>query len=272
MALPLPFRGTPPDRQSSVLDQTSRFPPANWKADTPHPAKCWPSVLETLPLSVRSTATRILRLISRDDIFSLTAKLTTPTETLQSFVATAVWGVGMRAQSRERVLRVLAEAPAPTQLNTVGQKILDAVTVARTTSPVAAYAALHSKNPQEAALNVKFLGPSYGTKILYFAAYHQFGGDLPPLILDRWVATALNWLRGTAWGTEQGGWTPDQYAEYLEVAASWAHAWGTEPDVVERVLFAIGQSDHPPVGRTPRIGGSHANGDREETRAGQASG
>ena len=75
---------------------------------------------------------------------------------------------------------------------------------------------------------------------------------MPPLILDRWVATALNWLRGTAWSTEQGGWTPDQYAEYLEVAASWAHAWGTEPDVVERVLFAIGQSDELAVSALTR--------------------
>jgi hypothetical protein len=30
--------------------------------------------------------------------------------------------------------------------------------------------------------------------------------------------------------------------------------------------------NHPPVGRTPRLGGSHANGDREEARAGSASG
>jgi hypothetical protein len=35
--------------------------------------------------------------------------------------------------------------------------------------------------------------------------------------------------------------TADQYKAYLELASQWAAAWGTEPDMIERLLFAYGK-------------------------------
>jgi hypothetical protein len=56
--------------------------------------------------------------------------------------------------------------------------------------------------PGEGSLSVLHLGPAFGTKLFYFPAYDQHGGELPPLILDSVVATALNLLRGTTWETQ----------------------------------------------------------------------
>jgi len=40
----------------------------------------------------------------------------------------------------------------------------------------------------------------------------------------------------------RGAWTTKQYADYLELAQRWAKSWGTQPDVVERVLYSVGKS------------------------------
>lgn len=237
---PLPFRGTPPARQTAVLDHSSRYDPAVWQAAVPQPALCWSEVLNTLTVSIRSTPTRTLRLVSRADLFSLAARAGDVQGALRAFVSAAAWGVGMSARYRERCLKVLKNPALNGQLNGVGRKLADAVVLARGESPVAAYAALHGTNRGEGALSIEYLGPAYGTKVLYFAAYSEHAGKVAPLILDRRVATALNWIRHTAW--PMTGWTTDQYEEYLHVAAAWAKQWGTEADVVERVLFAIGRS------------------------------
>jgi hypothetical protein len=83
-------------------------------------------------------------------------------------------------------------------------------------------------------LRIDWLGPAYGTKLLYFAAYdaRTAAGRTPPLILDSNVAQAINWLTGTDWPS--GDWPPATYAAYLELAYSWAEHWDTTPDVIER--------------------------------------
>jgi hypothetical protein len=66
-------------------------------------------------------------------------------------------------------------------------------------------------------------------------------GDRCALILDSYVAIALNRLLELGWG--KFGWTGDQYDRYLGIAHDWAAQWDhCAPDVVERVLFSIEQS------------------------------
>jgi hypothetical protein len=84
------------------------------------------------------------------------------------------------------------------------------------------------------------LGPAFFTKVLYFAGWDKAAGDHRPLIPDRCVVLALNEQAGLGWRSG-GNWSSAQYAEYLALADQWADAWGTAPDVVEKVLFKRGQ-------------------------------
>jgi hypothetical protein len=69
------------------------------------------------------------------------------------------------------------------------------------------------------------------------------------LILDQYVALALNRLCRLDWPAH--GWTTAQYAEYLDLAHSWANAWHTSPDVIERVLFSAGKASRSSSALSP---------------------
>jgi hypothetical protein len=119
----------------------------------------------------------------------------------------------------------------------VGARLAVAVQMLRADRPVKAYAYLHGDGKNR----IPYLGPSFGTKFLYFAGFHRSHGDRPPLILDQYVAWALNRLGGLHWPAL--GWTTAQYGEYLDLAHQWASAWSTSPDVIEWVLFSVGKAD-----------------------------
>jgi len=61
------------------------------------------------------------------------------------------------------------------------------------------------------------------------------------LILDQYVAAALNGVAGLGW-KRTWNWTTAQYKQYLDLAAQWGNEWGTEPDVVEKTLFRHGRT------------------------------
>jgi hypothetical protein len=162
---------------------------------------------------------------------------------VQLLVAAIVWGVGNSVQGRRRHLKFLEQPAANHSLAKLGRRLVSAVELARSESPISAYAALHGCESGEGSLNVPHLGPSYGTKLLYFSSYSSsLESATPALILDQRVATALSWLTGAAWERQPEGWSAARYEEYLRLASNWAGQWPTEPDCVERVLFAIGKS------------------------------
>jgi hypothetical protein len=94
----------------------------------------------------------------------------------------------------------------------IGKFLATAATRLRTDGPQAAYGYLHG----DGVNRIKYLGPSFGTKFLYFSGYDRCDGDQQPLILDENVAVALN--RFCNFGWETGGWTSAQYAQYLSRA------------------------------------------------------
>ena len=222
----LPFRGTPPDRDQWVLGQAVAFSPDSWRDRLPR-RDLWPPELDGLPPGPG----RWPRL-DRRTVFRIAGRAAQPSGALQAMVAAAVWGTGTQGFGRTRRLRAFGG-----DTDQVGARLAAAVRILEDDGPVKAYQYLHG----EGRNLVGHLGPSFGTKFLYFAGYDRVPGSRRPPILDRYVAAALSRLCGTGWPA--AGWSVRQYAGYLDVAHQWASAWGTSPDVIERVLFSVGKAD-----------------------------
>ncbi|TQL58951.1 hypothetical protein FB474_0294 [Oryzihumus leptocrescens] len=220
---PLPFRGTPPNRDRHVLQQGFWFKAHRWSSRLDPAA--WPPELDACPESIDR------RWIDRRALFAIADRAGDPVGAIHTLVATSIWGTSTSARGRARRLRVFHA-----DLAAVGDSVAHAVNVMLQDGPVAAYRTLHDRGP-----SVKHLGPAFGTKVLYFAGYNHTTEHPRPLILDRYVALALNQLCGWSW--PDAGWTADQYATYLDLAERWAAAWDTEADVIELVLFNVGKSD-----------------------------
>jgi len=71
--------------------------------------------------------------------------------------------------------------------------------------------------------NIRFCGPAFFTKFLYFSSFDPASTDPQPLILDRWVARSLNMGRSP--------WSPQAYGEYLDLAVETSA--GRRPDLFE---------------------------------------
>jgi len=233
MTIPLPFRGDPPDRRDAVLRQSIPFNPAQWRLRLPDPS-LWPDELsgdvdgQTWPS------------VDREQVLDIGLRATDPVGATHTYVAAAVWGTGTQARGVVRRCRPFVDM-SPSDGDPVGTPLAAAVGLLldRDGGPVAAYDALHSNGQ----FRVPYIGPAFGTKVLYFSGFDRVVGRRQPLILDRFVAAALNHLCGFDWPTTDGGWTTEQYAAYLHIAHTWADEWGCRPDVVERVLFSLGRTD-----------------------------
>lgn len=206
-----------------MLAQPVNFDPARWKERQPDPSM-WPTELDACPQGRRWPY------VDRRTVFDIASDADRPRGAIQTYVASAVWGTGTRARGVARRLRPLHQDRA-------AEVLADAARLARREGTLRAFERLHGDGNA-----VKGLGPSFGTKFLYFAGYgHATAPGPRPLILDQYVAAALRRL--DALDLPSGGWSPTQYESYLAVAHAWADAWATDPDVVERVLFAIGKTE-----------------------------
>lgn len=220
-----PFRGNPPKREEWVLRQGFRFFAERWLPALPD-AALWPPELQALVPAADGH-----RLIERATVFHVARRATESLDAGHALIASMVWGTGTDARGRTRRLKVFERSASETC-----DRLASAISVLRSDGAVAAYTCLHGDNGNV----ISYLGPSFGTKVMYFCGYDSVPGTLRPLILDRYVATALNRLCGLQW--PHTGFSPSQYEMYLELAHAWASTWSTEPDVIERVLFSIGQA------------------------------
>ena len=225
----LPFRGDPPEREAWVLQQWSGFDPQRWKKSLGR-MEWWPEELDACPVEGRWPR------VTRQTVMGVGGRASEPLGAIHTYVAAAVWGAGTRARSVTREIRVVAD-----NSEDPGERLSAAVRTMLGSGPLQAYRELHGRGNV-----IKGLGPSFGTKVLYFSGYDRVTGDQQPLIFDQYVAAALNQLCGLSLPDAQ--WTTKQYEDYLDVAHDWAHQWKTEPDVVERVLFSIGKASPLVVG------------------------
>jgi len=229
--IPSPFRGKPPSREAWVLRQEFRLSPEQWISRIPYPG-LWLPELADLP---ETTDGR--RLIDRNTVFRVGRRADDPLGAGRALLASAVWGTGTAARGRARRLRVF-EQPA----EEVCIQLSAAIKTLRSEGAVAAYSYLHGNGGNI----IKYLGPSFGTKLLYFCGYDSSPCGHKPLILDKYVAAAINRLCSPAW--PETDFSVSQYHLYIELANAWANAWNTSPDVVERVLFSIGKASPLVVG------------------------
>ncbi len=105
-------------------------------------------------------------------------------------------------------------------------------------SPVGAYMAFRRGGEHR----LLHLGPAFISKVIYFAGWPEHQDQIiKPLILEQYVAAALNDLADLPW-PRTWNWTALYYEHYLYQAHMWALDWGCEPDVIERRLFEHGKT------------------------------
>lgn len=147
-----------------------------------------------------------------------------PAQAVEAFLAVMAWGFGDSVgYGRYRTGRILASrSDSAPRLHAVAQAIV-------TDGPLAGYRALASPGVSR----LRGLGPSFGTKLLYF--WQPADRRPRALILDAFVA---NWLeREVDWRLDHVPWSVDTYRRYLDQMHAWAEALGIEPDELEMCIF-----------------------------------
>ena len=161
--------------------------------------------------------------VSRQDLFDHARQLSSPEEALAFYVRIAGWGTGTKVRNVARSAKVL-------QSPNVAELLWESFSTVQELGAVEAYRRLRSWKHHR----IKYFGPAFFTKWLYFSSYDSWTkGTPPPLILDRHVAAALCW-RST-------GWSSEDYGQYLDIAEQLRQRWApSEPThVVEYGLFRM---------------------------------
>ena len=139
------------------------------------------------------------------------------------FVAAMAWGFGERGYGWHRTRGMFGEDGAQRVPKLVGSLRSSA------NDPEEIWRVLRG------SLGLRGLGPAFGTKLAYFASYHDKPGT-GPLIADRWTAWAF-WAFTERWDIRASA---RSYAEYVHSAQAWAARLGRRPDDVERAFFIAG--------------------------------
>jgi hypothetical protein len=138
-----------------------------------------------------------------------------------AFIAVMAWGFGNVGYGPFRTQRILTETPNAAEL---------LLSVAKTVSSQGAIAGYRRLATD---CRLRYLGPSFGTKFLYFTQPRD--GRPRALILDAFVS---RWLgRKTDHNFAVAAWSESTYDEYLDLVHGWAAALGCEPDVLEYLMF-----------------------------------
>jgi hypothetical protein len=161
--------------------------------------------------------------VDRDDVRAACVGASeSPDAACSAFVAAMVWGYGWNVgYGPWRTRRVLDQTP------NASERLARVASCLREQGAIEAYRLLGG------GARLKYLGPAFGTKYLYFCPQAPSGP--PALILDRVVAA---WLREHAnLGLNPVPWSPANYESYLDHVASWADKLGVQADVIERLVW-----------------------------------
>jgi hypothetical protein len=183
------------------------WPRRRWRNQFPHHS----ATLAALPDALsRGTVRRA----SRDALES-------PAAAERAFLVAMVWGYGEVGYGPFRVERILSSTTDATA------RLCAAARVVARDGMMGGYGHLAS-----AAGRLRYLGPAFGTKFLFFCSPSS---QRPALILDRLVAT---WLAENAgMSLDHVSWSPPTYKRYIETIYAWAHAEDMQPADLEECIF-----------------------------------
>ena len=210
-----------------VLDQGFDFRAAWWQR--PAVPQTWSSVLDELPVSEHNSTYRRIR---RQDLLGRPS--VDPDDCGRLLLLCYVWGTGPQGGNvgrRSLVFRDTSEAVLGTRLVEVRQLL-------KSDGPSAAYTALTDGGD----FRTKHMRASFFTKFLYAADAGEDSSCGRALILDQFVARALNDLHG--WGLRPtSGWSPESYQHWIDFAHDQAAAADppVRPDAVEMAYFEHGR-------------------------------
>jgi hypothetical protein len=199
-----------------------------WIADSKpvQPSIPWPRQrwLEDFPANA-SVLTRLPDRLDRSAVRSAcTDAWRSPDHAVDAFLAVMAWGYGEGVgYGRYRTGRILASRSDSTaRLHSLARTVM-------TDGAVAGYRALAS----EGLSRLTGLGPSFGTKLLYF--WQPSDRRPRALILDAFVASWLDLRAG--WRIDPVPWSVQAYRGYLDQMHEWAHDLGIAPDELEMSIF-----------------------------------
>jgi len=195
----------------------------------------WAATLDATPYAAELFETDNGRL-NRVHLFQLGERAAESAEDARRLLwASLAWGTGRKHRLNRARLRAVRRGE-----DELSESLRQAAEVSRT-SAVAAFRLMRPNRNL-----VKYLGPPFFTKFLYFA-----GGGSPAhpcLILDSLVAQALRQECGWSGLTGRYVWSADEYAAYCELLAWWALELSGDgsrgvvrPDQLEYALFDRGR-------------------------------
>jgi hypothetical protein len=143
-----------------------------------------------------------------------------PAAAWQAFMVVMVWGYGTVGYGPWRTARVCSDTSGARER------------LARVAQQLAERGALEAYGLFAGDCRLRWLGPAFGTKFLYFCPQ---GPEPQALIFDRLVA---RWLtKNTSIAFNAGPWSSTTYRRYLELLCGWAAVLGVGSDEVERCIF-----------------------------------
>lgn len=166
-----------------VLNQTISFYPRHW-------AQKWPDELSSHRPNVLNETGKVSR--SRKELFKLGEKTDDVTELLEFYVNVCGWGCGTKARSAARTMKPVIHDPI-----TFRDNLHQGIAILRSSNAIEAYDFFSTSH------QIKFLGPAFFTKLLYFADPKR-----EALILDARVARSLG-------AAKTNDWTTEEYKAYL---------------------------------------------------------
>lgn len=162
--------------------------------------------------------------VTRQDVLDRARDVTSETDAIELFLLMAAWGTGTQARPISRVAKVLHQ-------DQVAARLLSSYRAVRDGEPAEAYRRLRFWSEDR----IKYFGPAFFTKWLYFSAFEAWDASRgpAPLILDARVAASLAW--------PSSSWSSARYGDYLELATLIRDRWapGEELHVVEYALFKM---------------------------------
>jgi hypothetical protein len=166
--------------------------------------------------------THLPPLIGRDDLTGVCERAaTTPAEARHAFVSCMIWGFGKVGYGPWRTRRILSDSLDP------DERLRATAATLQEAGALGAYRQLATTH------RLRWLGPAFGTKFLFFCPRPRVG--YTALILDRLVTT---WL-STHCSIDLNPvlWNQSTYERYLFIIHEWAQSIRVRAEEIEQCMF-----------------------------------